>query len=211
MRFIFISFLSISFYVQAQVVEIPVEYFVNNQIGTKQKASYTGSPYLFESYKPATVIYKDKKYDVNIRLNVFKQQFEILQDGKIRVLNSYSNMKVILEDYAFICKTINNKTIPVITLVNGVTSLYKFFTSNYTPSKPSTSGYDKPRLANYSLETQYVLEFTEDEIISFKLNKDNVQRIFSNNTAAFAYIKKNKLRFRKESELVRLLQELNLN
>lgn len=186
-----------------------MEYFVNNQISDQQKASYSGSPYIFEGYKPATIFLKDKKYEVNIKLNAYKQQFEILQDGKIKVLGSSSNMRVILEHYTFICKSIDNKTIPVIELVDGQTSLAKFFISSYTPSKPATSSYDKPRLANYSLETRYVLQFPKGELISFKLNKKNVQRLFSQNAAVLSYMKKNKLRFRKESELVDLVNYLN--
>ena len=209
MRLILFSFLSISFCAQAQVVEIPMEYFVNNQISAKQKANYSGSPYLFEGFKTATIFFKDKKFDVNIKLNAYKQQFEILQDGKIRVLGSSSNMRVVLEAYTFVCIPINDKITPVIKLVDGQTSLFKFFTSTYTPSKPATSSYDKPRLANYSLETRYVLQFPKGELISFKLNKKNIQRLFSQNATVLSYMKKNKLRFRKESELVDLVNYLN--
>lgn len=187
-----------------------MEYFVNNQIGTKQKATYSGTPYLFESFKPATIFIKDKKYDVNIKLNSYEQQFEILQDGKIRVISSSPNMRVILEDYSFVCIPINDKIIPVIKLVDGQTSLYKFFTSNYTPSKPATSSYDKPRLANYTLESSYVLQFPNEEHVAFKLNKKNVQRLFSQHAAVLSYIKKNKLKFRKESELIDFVQSINL-
>ena len=209
MRFILISLFLISFSAHAQIVEIPMEYFVNNQISANQKVSYSGTPYLYEIFKPATIFLKDKKYDVNIKLNAFKQQFEILQDGNIRVISSSPNMRVILKDYTFVCKSIDNKTIPVIELVDGQTSLAKFFISTYTPSKPATSSYDKPRLANYSLETRYVLQFSNEEQVAFKLNKKNVQRLFSQHAAVLSYMKKNKLRFRKESELVYLVNYLN--
>ncbi|GEM_PF-2169728 len=209
MRFILILFFFFSLCIYGQGFEIPVEYFVNNSRNTQDSANYSGSPYLFDDFKPATIYFKNKNFKVNIKLNAYKQSFEIIQNGEIRMLNFSEGMKVSVEDFIFLPLEIESNKIPVSTLFSSNYILYKYFTALYTPEKPAKSSYDKPRLANYKVETRYVLQFPGGTLKDFKLNKKNIVLLFEGDADALDLIKKNKLRFRKESELIEFVSKLD--
>ena len=196
------------FFIYSQSFEIPVEYFVNNQFNSIDNANYTGSPFLYDNFKPATIFTKNKNYTVNIKLNAYSQTFQILQNETIAALNFTNDMKVQLGNDVFIPLQLGSKIVAANLLYSQNYKLYKYFLSIYTPEKPARSSYDKSRLANYDIEVRYALEFPDGELKDFKLNKKNILVLFGNDKVANLVIKKNKLKFRKESELVFLLKKL---
>lgn len=191
-----------------QNFDVPIEYFVNKSFQNEVSSDFIGSPYLTDSFLPATVFFKGSKFSVNIKLNVFKQIFEVQQSSGNNILNFQEGMLIELDGQQFVPLLIDGKITPSILLYSGAHSLFKFYHATFTPERSAKSSYDKQRPASYTIAPYYAITMN-DKLHTFSLSYKNVLQTFQDYPHILDFIKKNKLKFRKESELILFIQNIN--
>lgn len=166
--------------------------------------------YLSQDYKPALVDdFKEKAY---LRYNLFKDEMEFVKDENIYYLKKDVGRTVLFSD-GTIYKVYGQKGKPHFfkVLSDGKNSLLARQSVRFIEAKEATSGYDVAKPADYKRRKD-VLFITIDgqNLVEVPSKKKTFYTIFGDRTSDVkSFMKKNKLSYKKASDLKKVVQFLN--
>lgn len=216
-NFLFIIFLIFLFpKISAQINEGAFDdfiYFIN-----QNKAKYDGvegTPYLTKDFVPALI--NDNKAVVYVRFNAFDKSIELKKpDGEIVILSQGEDYKFKLmdgsekkyESHFFIDDT-GKKSKTFFEKIHQTTNYTLFLKENIKliPKKTATSGFEQNQPAKFAkdISTYYITNIFSDtpELITVPNRKKEVYKLFKDKSFQQS-IKKQKLKFNKEEDLIKL-------
>jgi len=187
--------------------------------------SIEGSPYLSNSFAPATLFYdKENQGTIYYRYNAYNEEIEIKQQNldaePIRGLSKDKKISIIINNKpmsfkTFIDKKMNTKNGYLALLNDGKYKLYHHLRVTFKDVKKAANSFDKERPAKFSQFDEYYLEDESGKKISqieFS-NKKVLDLIGANHreaTQQFLKSKKLKIKTLKDlHEVITFLNELN--
>lgn len=210
-----------SFNAQAQGFDLPVDYTRNSIQGNNVKlAKVTGSPYANENFVSGNVSIKDDSYFALLRYNAFNDEIQLKEDNNqiISLLKrNYIKASIDGENYA-IHSFINDgkpKQGYFIEVTNADTTtkavLLKRQRKVLIAAQAAKSSYKKGSPARLLNEEVYYLKIGESPAKALRLTKKNVLSAFgeSKNDELKSYVSQNKLKLKKESEIINLIAYYN--
>ncbi|MEW7293102.1 hypothetical protein [Aquimarina sp. 2304DJ70-9] len=176
---------------------------------------YDGTLYMKARYKESSVI--DEKagaFDAKLKYNIFTDALEYNQGSKLfEILKSTTIHARIDGDYFYFCEFKTTRGLKregyyVLVELNDKYRIYKRFTLDIKePSKNTLTQIAEPGVLKM-ITTYYVEE--EGKIMELPMNKKDMLAIFSDKENELKeYLKKEKIRLRKEEDLIRLVARYN--
>ncbi len=182
----------------------------------KSAPIYDGTPYLFDKFTGANIILKaGKGYEgIPMNYNIHNDDFEFLMDDVSYALGNNNILSYIsINDRNFYYRTYTYNSAEI----RGYLELiadgdYRFFKKHrviYTEPQP-TSGYVEAQPPKFSSRTpDYFIELKEGKIIYFSNLQDIVDFIPEESDRIKDYIKDNRLKARREEDIIALADFLN--
>ncbi len=176
---------------------------------------YDGSIYMRSNYKESTII--DEKlgtFDIKLKYNVYSDALEFNQKGKLFEVIKLPTVHVrVSDEYFYYCvfktqRGLSRKGYYVLVEMNDKYRIYKKYTLKITEpiqnTVVKTGNPGEIKLAN----TYFVEE--NGIIVELPMNKKEMLRTFSDKAQELStYLKKEKIRLRKEEDLIRLVAKYN--
>lgn len=181
-----------------------------------ENEAYTGSPYLLKEFKDANISTTEGKgyKEIPMNYNIYTDKFEFLLDEQPYSLEHIENIAYIeLDGQNFLWKEYSyssaNSAGYLERLCTGEYSLYKKYRVVYT--KPiATTGYKEAKIADFSTRRpDYFIKSGESKIHHISSFDDIPIPDPSKSAEIEGYIKKSKLNFKKEENLISLVNYLN--
>jgi mannose-6-phosphate isomerase-like protein (cupin superfamily) len=166
--------------------------------------------YLTQDYKPAYV--DDFKERAFLRYNIFEDQMEFVKDENIYYLKKDVGRTIRFADNS-IYKVYDLNGEPHFFLVHtdGKNALIAKHVVRFIEGKKATSGYDRDKPADYKRrkdELYFVLD--GKGLVEVPSKKKDFYAVFgSNGNTIKDYMKKNKLNYKKEEDLKKVILYLN--
>jgi len=184
---------------------------VNRAEMTEEDIKLDKKKYLSYNYDLASVDdYDTKAY---IRYNIFDDQMEFVKEESIYYLAKEAGRKV---------KFINTNTIYRVydfendqhffqVLVDGDNSLIKKQRVRYIDAKVANSGYDIAKPANYKrMKDEYYLALDNKTLVKLPKSKKGFMNAFGDKSSKIkSYMKENKLGYKKEKDLAKIVTYYN--
>jgi len=201
-----------------QKVELPVV-FVRSSLLNKDVPSvqYKGSPYLNKEFVLGKIIVDNSKsFEMKLRYNAYADVFELQNNNQINTLIKSSNTKVFLEKklfeiYEYLDKSSKKEGYFENLNINDEVILLKRSRKKFTDVVKSQSGYAEDKPAKFTLEIVYYIK--RDKFlpaIEIKLNKKSILKALNDKEKSLKnYIKKHKLKLKKERDVVQLFEYYN--
>ncbi len=189
---------------------------INTNEKVQELEKYAGSVYVSKDYEQATVIDQNSKtYDARLKYNIYTDALEHQKAGKLHeVIKSPTTYARINDEYYYFCEFRNERGHKrfgyyILIEMNDAYRVYKKYSLKITDPKEldpmtgnSVTGKIK-RIATYYLEEG-------NEIKELPLNKKDILTAFSDKEEELKdYIKKEKIRLKKEEDLIRLVAKYN--
>ncbi|AXT60477.1 hypothetical protein D1816_08970 [Aquimarina sp. AD10] len=180
---------------------------------TITEESVAGSKYYKETFLMGSVYVKNKllgKYKV--RYNAYDDEVEVLQNGKTSALHYEEDITVNLDEYTFkILRDNTNKKSYYVDFHEGKnTSLV--LQPKIVLKKPvePKNGFGGKMPATFDKEYKYFIKNIAGNLIPVKLKKKEVLQILSNKKSEIEkFASSNKLSFKKERDLVKIVSHYN--
>lgn len=175
-----------------------------------------GSQYFNETYLPSKVSGYENE-TISLRYNAVQDEMEFQKAGQLFNIPKTQNMTIThitnqkMYEYTNYMDN-ENKVSGYLVVVDkgGQYSLYKREQIKYIPAKEALSSYDKDRPAEYRKANDTYFIKTGDVIENFPKNRKELLRKFSNKKTQLSdFIKKNKISFSQEGDLIKLVIFLN--
>jgi hypothetical protein len=187
----------------------------------KSDAKAIGSPYLIEKFTPATISAIPNKI-VKARYNAYDDEIEIRIDED-NIQNFNKNIKNVV--ITFLMDDTTFTSLKYINADNGIQTGY-FLTVNdnntqvklylkkeirYVKAKPAITGYDVDKPAEFKRKNDtYFVSINGDYARELPKKKKEIAQMFPDNSKEILnYIKKNKIKTSKESDLINLVNYIN--
>ncbi len=176
---------------------------------------YDGSIYMKSRYKESSIIDEKKgSFDAKLKYNIFSDALEYNQGSKLfEVLKSPTVHARIDGDYFYYCEFKNQRGLQrdgyyVLVELNDNYRIYKRFTLDIKdPSQSSLTQTSEP--GQLRMITSYFLE-ESGKIMELPMNKKDMLATLSDKEDELkAYLKKEKIRLKKEEDLIRLVARYN--
>lgn len=175
----------------------------------------TGSMYLDGAFTPARI--NEEQDVVILRYNAYKDEMEFQQGQDTYYLIKEDNVKIDFlnnkKTYNYLSYSDGSKQSQkgfLVELVNGKKSLYEKEAVAFIPSKPTTTGYEAPKPAEYKRSKEAFFIKVSDKVVNFPKNKKELLKMFPDNNSQISdYLKKNKVSFSKKEDLIGLTKFLN--
>jgi len=186
-----------------------------NIIPDDTPATVSGTMYYDESFGQARI---DEDAEVIfLRYNAFKDEMEfkqgadtyyLIKDDNTRV--DFFNNKKLYQYLKYVDVDKTEKRGFLLEIVGGEKSLYKSEKIILIPERPTTTGYEISKPAEYKkIKENYYIKIREITT-PFPKNKKELLKMFPNkNTEISDFLKKNKPSFSKETDLIELTKFLN--
>ncbi|WP_109301460.1 hypothetical protein [Aquimarina sp. AU474] len=180
-------------------------------------SEYDGSMYMKARYKESSVINeKTGTYDVKLKYNIYTDALELTQGSKLyEIIKSPTIHARIDGDYFYYCdfksqRGLNRDGYYILVELNDKYRIYKRLTLKIKePEKKQhvNSGLTDP--GELRTVTSYFIE-EGGIIVELPLNKKDILAIFTDKGAELKeYLKKEKIRLRKEEDLIRFVARYN--
>lgn len=181
-----------------------------------------GSVYIQKNYMPAKLSLNNMTKIYNLRYNAYSDEFEIQNEGqKPGAINKkINNLLIVFVD--------DNKTYESLYYVNddgesikgyfvhisNTNSNYKLLVKEsikFVEKKPAETSYDKARPAKFTrLKDAYYIANNKNPAVRFPKKKKDFAKVFpEKHKEILSYIKKNKIKTSKESDLKKLMTYIN--
>ena len=178
--------------------------------------AYDGTPYLFDTFTAANIILKEGQGYENIPMNynIYSDDFEYMVDSVSYTLGNndiVSHISVNDRHFYYMTYTYNS------TQIKGYLELiadgdYRFFEKHrviYTKPQPTT-GYKEAQPARFSSRSpDYFIEFRNGNIVYFNKLNDIADLVAEEGDRIKDYIKANRLKARKEEDIIELADFIN--
>jgi len=174
-----------------------------------------GTMYYDESFGQARI--DNDAETLYLRYNAFKDEMEfkqgndiyyLIKDDNTRV--NFFNNKKLYQYLKHIDTDKKEKRSFLLELVGGEKSLYKSEKIDFIPERPTTTGYETPKPAEYKKSKGIYYIKTGEMVIPFPKNKKELLKLFSHKNEEISdFLKKNKPSFSKETDLIKLTEFLN--
>ena len=178
-----------------------------------------GSPYLNENFSFGSISSFKQKF--SIRYNIYNDIFEVRQ-GKDSIINlnkrntsyviSYEGLD--FKSFYYLPEKKDSKTyeyFAILTNKNDSIVLLKKYNKTFTEKRKATTSYgsDKPaRFSKSPIETYFIK--INDSIIEIRLKAKDLYSLFPEKQIVLKnYIKKNKLKFKDEKDLIKAINYIN--
>jgi len=166
--------------------------------------------YLFQDYKPAYV--DDFKERAFLRYNIHEDQMEFVKDDNIYYLKKETGRRVRFADNTtYEVYGLNGKPQFFLVHVGGKNSLLARQIVRFIKAREATSGYDTGKPADYKRRKDELYMILDDKgVVKVPTKKKDFYKAFGANSASVkSYMKKNKLGYKKEKDLKKIVQYLN--
>ncbi|GAA3508677.1 hypothetical protein GCM10022393_20320 [Aquimarina addita] len=177
---------------------------------------YTGSVYQTSNYKDASLIdEKSGTFEAKLKYNIYSDVLEFKNSsGTYEIVQNKTTHARIGEDYFYFCEFNDQRGRDksgyyVLVELTDNYRIYKKYSINVVnPQKRNTpSGTDTP--GKLAAETRYFLE-QNNMIMELPMNKKEILIALSDKESELSnYIKKEKIKVRKEEDLIRLVSRYN--
>ncbi len=171
-----------------------------------------GSPYFEEDFKEVDIYIDNKFYKKSMaKFNSLKDNIEIYAGNQSFSLSKRENIEVIFPDYRY--KVIDHNGKKEYYLVFNEfekTSLLLKPKKNFREGKEPTSSYEKYIPAQYLEDYKYYLKHKNGQLEQIKLKKKEILAVLKDHkTEIEKYASINKLSFKKEADLVKIINYYN--
>lgn len=205
-----------------QVTDLEFKRFQNDfrlakSFKDKSGPEYEGSPYLFDEFNPASIVLRaGEGYEaIPMNYNVFNDDFEFMMEDVSYSLGNNDIVKYIEIDgrkFFYRSYTYNSANIKgYLELVAD--GKYRFFKKHriiYTEPQ-STTGYKEAQPASFRPRSpDYFIALESGKIMYFNKLKDIPDMIPERSKEIKAYIKDNRLKARREEDIVQLASFLDI-
>lgn len=188
---------------------------VGRRAGSSADKAIHGSPYYNEYYSSVTI----EGYDDTplLRYNAYQDEMEFKQDGQIYYLIKRVGLKIEFTNENKVYEVVNYLDKKdhlmgyLIVLTQGANmSLYARENIKYIEERETTTGYDSHRPAEYKKINNAFFIKTGESIINFPRNRRELIRAFPDKRSQISdFLKKNRISFSKEEDLMQLVTFLN--
>ncbi len=190
---------------------------INSQKGGKKALTYDeiqGTAYLSKRPEQAKISNVDELTPV--RYNSYKDEFEFQQGGKSYVLpklETFSHIEIIDSKTKFdYISGAGDLSGYFENLVDGEYKLYKKIRTKFIDLVPSPNSYIPERPAIFKLLEPYYCIKIGDELVKITKNFDEVySKSDSKKGELKSFVKKHKIKYNKEEDLIKLVNFLNQN
>lgn len=186
------------------------------QSGTSGKSllydDILGTPYHDKIFREAKVAENFK--NAFVRYNAFKDEVEFMANEKISVIpkeERFGRINILFTNEVLVLDNLDgNENRYYFELVKGNYSLYKKTETKYIESKQASNSYAKDKPASFSKQPTVFYIKTEGKIIQNPKNqKDILYNVSGKQPELSDFFKNNKINFKKEEDMVKLVQFLN--
>ena len=181
---------------------------INGEIGTKNSAYY------FDDWDTKGEIFVKDKGKVRIdgvNLNLFDNTLQaVYEENKVFTFDSDRLMKIVINDKVFRIFEIDNKLRIMELFYESKQAVYKYFDVKYVPGSLNTM---LNRSANKFIKNEKYFILQDGELLRIKMTKKAIAAQLETETigqeAILSFIKKGKLRVKKEEDFVKVLNFVN--
>ncbi len=178
--------------------------------------SYAGSIYIDKQYQKASVIdEKSGTYETMLKYNIYTDALEHKKGGKINeVIKTPTTYARINDDYYYYCNFqtehgSRRNGYYILVELNDVYRVYKKYDLDITEPKEMDPLTGTSSTGKVKVKTTFYLE-EDGMIVELPMNKKEFLAAFSDKEEELKeYIKKEKIRIKKETDLVRLVAKYN--
>jgi len=183
---------------------------VNKYSASSIYNSYTGSPYYDKNFNSGFIsnLKDGKTYNYLLRYNVYDDVFEIKnQENSIVQLSKKPRLKISLKNKKFVLTKYKNKESQIIgylelILNNNNIFLYKRHQKILISARKAKSSYEKDKPARFNTSISFYYKLNNETIDLLPKKKKDFLKIFPNKSDKIkSYIKENKLKLSKPSDL----------
>ena len=188
-----------------------------NKIIKFDSVSITGSPFLDAAFMTGAV--EDSKgnvyLNVLLRYNVYNDYFEFEKEGIAYILEPEEFAVVAeLDDKIYIYSEYIDKGKQTFgymeIMAAGYCSLYKKHTVAYYPPKPPAPFQESSPSGRFSkMAPKYYIGFESNLLLPIGTEKAFIDIVGDREESVKSYIKQNKLKFRKEEDLIEIIEFIN--
>lgn len=193
-----------------------------NMIPDDAPETTIGSMYFSSAYAPAKI--DDNDEVVILRYNAYKDEMEFEQDGNTYYLIKSDNVRInffhhnkVYQYTSFLdANKVAHRGFLIELLVNNektskeILSLYKRENITYIPARPTTTGYEASKSAEYKKSKDAFFIKKGDEIVAFPKNRRELRKMFPDKSSQISnFLKENNVSFSKEEDLITLTKFLN--
>lgn len=183
----------------------------------KQKSDFNGSPYLYDDFSPGYILVDDSILinNIELRYNVFAEQMQMKYQNKVSsiavpdrvnkvVLNNeiFNYLKFFLKDKiqkGYFCK-----------LTKGKLTLLKKYKCELIGSSYNKALDAGNKNSTFSIKKYYYILDSKKNISEVKLRKKKILKLFSDKKDIVKkYADDNNLSFRKEKDLIKIINYYN--
>jgi len=178
-------------------------------------ATISGTMYYDESFSHARLDNDDEV--IFLRYNAFKDEMEFKQANETyylikddnTIINFFNNNKI-YQYLKYVDTDKNEKRGFLLKLIDGEKSLYKSERIILIPERPTTTGYETSKPAEYKKSKEIFYIKVGEQTSVFPKNKKELLKMFPDkNKEISTFLKNNKLSFSKETDLIGLTKFLN--
>lgn len=180
------------------------------------KKEFEGSPFLSDVWTQGIIfLQNDKSLEATMLYDIYSQQMLVKKDEEILALTQpYSIKKVVLGKQTFIWQTYEtgNKVEESYfeLLVDGEFQLFKKYNCNIVRADRQVSAYEGKPKDRFRISTEYYLKVDPQKAIVFPNARDNFFALFpSQKDTLIQYCRQNKLKLKKEEDLIKIFSYLN--
>ncbi|MFD2567210.1 hypothetical protein [Pseudotenacibaculum haliotis] len=172
----------------------------------------SGKQYINESFASAKI----SNYDSStlLRYNPYKDEMEFMRGEEIFYLNKHEGIKIkfVNENKTYIIKSVGGKLMYFVEVFKGekVSFLIKEKVK-YTPETPAANSYSSAKPATFSRSPDvFYVAFGDGPLVEFPRKKKQVIKLFQSNSIELkGYLKKNKISFKKEKDVLKMVKDAN--
>lgn len=207
--------------VSSQVTDLEFKQFQNDfrlakSFEKENKPEYDGSPYLLDEFRDAEIYLKNgRQYeDVPMNYNIHNDDFEFMTDDISYSLgnnNIVKNIKVGDRDFYYRNYTYNSARIKgyLELVADGDYKIFKKHRVIYTEPK-ATRGYVEAQPARFSPRSpDYFIELADGNIVYFNKLKEIAELLPEKSDKLKDYIKDNRLKARREEDIITFADYIN--
>lgn len=178
---------------------------------------YTGSIYRSINYVDASVIQENAgAFDGKVRYNIHSDRMEYESDNDLYEIKKQENIHVKLgSEYYYYCRFTDlegynqHGYYVMIELTDNYRIYKKYYTKIINPSVKSAVNNQLPEAGKIRVKVAYFLE-EDNLVVELPMNKKALIEQFSDKKdQLLSYAKQQKIRFKKEEDLIRLISKYN--
>lgn len=187
-----------------------------DQVFSLFHSRFDGSPFLVQEWKPSRVIMNNgEKINYDLLYNVFKNEFWIKKEKEIKLLNVTEDVACIEFDGKIFVregytdeKGIKDGLLEI--LLKGKHPLFRLYTCIFLRKESEPTGYEAKKSDKFQIRQQLYYKDREGDICRLPSKRGDLLKIFGDKAGLVeAYCKKNKLKYKKEADLIKIFRYYN--